>query len=309
MTCVLVLGGGPDGEREVSLASARAVAGALAVAGTHGVELREIERVDRAALRAMPGEVVFPVLHGPWGEGGSLQEFLEADGRPYVGSGPAAARHAMDKLRTLRAVVEVGGKTAGHAELSTPMDASPVGLPCVLKPIDDGSSVGLAVVRSEEEWGREMRARWAAGRPSRRWMCERYVQGREMTVAVLGGRTLPLIEILPAAGLYDYAAKYDREDTRYVVDPRVPPATRGEMERVSLSLCDRIGVRHLARVDFMVDSADQPMVLEVNTMPGFTAHSLFPMAARRAGLDMPALCESLVQMAMNGERSMAGAGA
>lgn len=295
---VLVLGGGVGGERDVSVAGACAVAGALERDGRFTVNNRIIERITLDELRALPGDCVFPVLHGAWGEGGPMQDLLVADGRPFVGSGPRAARLAMDKI-ALKSTAASLGATASVSFVLDPLDPiCPLSLPVVVKPIREGSTVGLYVCRSQEEWRRGRRASVASGRLC---MVEPFIDGRELTVGVIAGESLPIIEIIPANGLYDYDAKYSRSDTQYVLNPDLPATVADRLARESAQLAERVGVRHLCRVDFILDPAGEPWLLELNTMPGFTAHSLVPMAARARGsspLDMPQLCAHLVELAL-----------
>lgn len=309
MIAVLVLGGGPDAERAVSLESARAVAEALRASGGYEVEHRQIERVGPEELSAWAWDVAFPVLHGPWGEGGPLQDVLEAVGRPYVGSGPVAARLAMDKMATKLAAAGAGVLTPPACVLRRDDPSPPLPFPFVLKPVHEGSSVGLHVVRCERCWAQALAAvcQDMARHAGRVYIAERFVPGRELTVGVLDGQPLPVVEIIPAEGIYDYQAKYARDDTRYVVAPPLPPHVSERLQRDAVALAQALGVRHIARADFRLDAQGQPWLLEINTMPGFTAHSLVPMAARHVGLDMPALCRRLVQCAWRdgGTRSAA----
>ncbi|MBL0920772.1 MAG: D-alanine--D-alanine ligase [Phycisphaerales bacterium] len=296
----LVLAGGPDAEREVSLKSAACVAEALRASGDFSVEHRVVGRISGAELRSLPGDVVWPVLHGPFGEGGPMQDLLETDGRPYVGCRPAAARLAMDKVATKMAAARAGVPTAACAVLNPADDACPIALPVVLKPIFEGSTIGLFICRTGAEWAGARAQALASGKP---YMVEPYTPGRELTVGVLEVdgrlRALPAIEIVPADGLYDYEAKYTRDDTQYLVNPVLPGETRTHVVSAAVGLCTAMGVRGLARADFMLPSAGGgPILLEVNTMPGFTDHSLVPMAARAVGLDMPALCATIVRNAL-----------
>lgn len=300
MTSVLVLGGGPDAERAVSLDSARGVADALRAAGLEVVE-RTIDRLTPEALASMSGEVIFPVLHGAYGEGGPLQDLLEADGRPYVGSGPRASRLAMDKVASKAIAMRLGIPTPEWVIVDTRDDRCALRLPLALKPVHDGSSVGLHMCRTPTQWTDALHAARAdrKANPHRVYLAERLVEGaREVTVGVIDDTALSLIEIRAACGTYDYEAKYHRDDTVYVVDPELPSGAASMMREHALALARQIGVRHLARVDFMLDQAGVAWLLEINTMPGFTSHSLVPMAARGGGLEMPALCARLVEMAL-----------
>jgi D-alanine-D-alanine ligase len=298
---ILVLGGGPDAEREVSLVSSRFVAESLATITGLTVRREVIGRLSLPELRALPGDVIFPVLHGGWGEGGPLQELLEQDGRPYVGSGPGAARIAMDKCATKLAAAGLGIPTAPSAILNTDDDGCPIELPVVVKPVHEGSSVGLHICRTREDWDKALaavktdRARF----PARVYMIEQAVLGgRELTVGVLDGSALPIIEIRPESGVYDYQAKYHRADTRYTAAPDLPGGVAERLREDAESLAEAIGVRHLARADFILDASGQPWLLEINTMPGFTDHSLLPMAAGHAGFSFAQLTRRLVEMAL-----------
>lgn len=300
MTSILVLAGGPDAEREVSLNSARAVAAALRRNSGYSVREEVIGRINADELASLPGDVIAPVLHGSFGEGGPLQDILARSGRPYVGCRAAAARLAMDKVATKAAAVSIGLRTAPWCILNTADEGLAMDLPVVVKPVHDGSSVGLHICRTVDEW-RSARAAVSAdvrAKPGRAYLCERFIAGRELTVGILDGAPLPLIEIIPAQGPYDYDAKYIRDDTRYVVRPPLPPAGAEVLSAQACALSRALGVRHIARVDFLLDAAGIPWLLEVNTMPGFTDHSLVPMAARSVGLDMTALWVRLVEMAL-----------
>jgi D-alanine-D-alanine ligase len=289
---VLVLKGGPDAEREVSLRSGAMVAAALRRAGVQ-VEEITIDRPGLAEIRAMPGDVVFPVLHGPWGEGGGLQEILEQDGRPYVGCTPRAARLAMDKPASKRALAEDGVPTPA-SQVIRAGDALTLGAPLVLKPCDDGSSVDLRVCATAEDAARA-RSELHTRRPV--LLAESFIEGRELTIGLLEDRELPLIEVRPKCGLYDYEAKYNRNDTEYRLDPELPPGVAESIRKWARMAWKRLGLRDVARMDFMLD-ARGPWFLEANTMPGFTDHSLVPKAAAHAGLPMERLVLGLAERAM-----------
>lgn len=297
---VLVLGGGPDAEREVSLSSAAGVAEGLLKSGRFEVVARTIDRISLDQLQAMTGDVVFPVLHGAYGEGGPLQDLLERDGRPYIGCGPRAARAAMDKITTKLSAAKAGVPTPESCVLNLKDSQCPLPFPVVVKPVHDGSSVGLHICRTADAWPGvfeevtdDLRAH-----PQRVYMIERYIAGRELTVGLIDGRALPTIHIVPADGPYDYEAKYTRDDTKYMLDPELPPGVDERIKAHAAAVCRTLGVRHLARVDFMLDQGGTAWLLEVNTMPGFTSHSLVPKAAGHAGMPMAELCATLVDLAL-----------
>ncbi len=293
---VLVLMGGPDSEREVSLMSGTEVAAALRECGSYRVIEQVIDAPTTAELRAIAdaagANVIFPVLHGRWGEGGPLQDVLEQLGLAYVGSQPAAAALAMDKLATKQLLSRYGVPTPRAQRIGgdEPCRVSP---PLVLKPIDDGSSVDLRICRNAAEV-ESCRAQLRRRRQT--LMAEEYIAGRELTVGLVLGEPLPLIHIVPAASYYDYEAKYTREDTQYIINPDLPQRVTDECIRLAKLAYERVGCRDVARVDFMLDERGV-WFLEINTMPGFTTHSLVPMAAAETGVPMPALCERLVEAA------------
>lgn len=299
-TTVLVLGGGPDAEREVSLNSAKGVTEGLRAAGTYRVESRTIDRITLAELKALPGDVIVPALHGAFGEGGPLQDLMDQDGRPYVGCKGQAARWAMDKLATKLFAARAGIQTAEACVLNPSDQACPLPLPVVIKPVHDGSSVGLHIVKTPEQWttARAAVAVDQRDKPGRAYLVERYIAGRELTCPVIDAQALPIINIKPAEGVYDYQAKYKRTDTQYVVNPELPAGATDAVKRDAVKLFQTLGCRHLCRVDFLLDEHGQHWLLEINTFPGFTATSLVPKAAAAVGMPMPQLCEKLVQLAL-----------
>lgn len=298
---VLVLMGGPDAEREISIRSGSRVAAALRESGQFRVEERTIDRISPEELAAIPADVIFPVLHGPWGEGGPLQDALEADGRPYVGSRPRAARISMDKMASKLFVRAAGIRTPAAREVrpGQPIDLP---LPYVIKPIEDGSSVGVRHCATEEQ---AAQARAELEPMHARLMAESLITGREMTVGIVERETLPIIEIVPAVRFYDYEAKYNRDDTQYLLEPELPEGMADEMRHAARVAYERIGCRDLARVDFMVN-ADGAWFLEINSMPGMTDHSLVPKAAGHAGMTFPALCARLAARALGRRSRMRG---
>ena len=307
---VTVLMGGPSAEREVSLASGRAVSAALRRAG-HLVREVDADVSSVRALRPDEQEVVFIALHGPFGEDGTVQAMLEEAGIPYTGSAPAASRAAMDKVVakemmrrakvfTPEAMVlrreELDGKSEAPGAARDRL-----GLPVVVKPARQGSSIGVGIVREASALPAALEEAFAYDDVV---LVEKYVAGRELTVGILGERTLPVIELRPHREFYDYQAKYVGEQTEYIFEVDLPPATLEAAADMSLRAYRALGCRDLARVDLILDEWQRPFVLEVNTIPGFTDHSLVPKAARRAGITFESLCDFLVRLACGrGSRS------
>jgi len=310
MTRVLVLGGGPDAEREVSISSATAIHQACLDAGLDAT-LKIIDRPTLDEVRAWDTDVIFPALHGRFGEGGALQHLLEQTQHPFVGSRSQASRLAMDKIATKMIAARLSIPTPA-AVIFDPCDTSrpeesvcPLEFPVVIKPVADGSSVGLHICDNESEYFEAVKLVGAelAQNPKRVYMIERLVIGRELTVSVyedLSGNllTLPIVEISPAEGVYDYDAKYTRSDTQYTTNPDIADGVAGGLSAHALRICIALGVQHLARVDFLLSDDGHWAILEVNTMPGFTPTSLLPMAAIENEMDLSKLCDHLVQCAL-----------
>jgi D-alanine-D-alanine ligase len=292
---VAVLGGGPDAERAVSLESARNIASALSCVERFDVSQHTIDETSLEELHSFDTDVFFPALHGPWGEGGPMQELLEEDARAFVGCGSGPARLAMDKQATKTLAHSMGVITPDAVRFDALSVSCPLPLPVVLKPIAEGSTIGMHICQTPKQWNQARDATAARGVPA---MVERYITGRELTVGIVCGVSQPIVEIITADGWYDYAAKYERNDTRYVTAPDLPRDLESLLTEESLRMCARIGCPMLARVDWMLSQRDVPMFLEVNTMPGFTTHSLLPMAAAHAGSSLATLCEQLVDDAL-----------
>ncbi len=306
---VLVLCGGPDRERPVSLKSGAAVAAAIERAG-HRVAVGDLSPQDTSALDRFvhdrPGGVVFPALHGKWGEGGGAQRLLEAAGVAYVGCRPDAAALCMDKAATKRVLESRRIPTplyeVCHAAYGTGPKLAP---PLVLKPIDDGSSIDLCICHDASQRD----AAWAELSPRNpRLIAEHYIAGKELTVGWvdgLGPRAARGVQapiwIRPAVAFYDYEAKYNRDDTSYAFDLEESPDVVARLLDITRRCVEALHVRHLARVDIMLDAQGTPWVLEVNTMPGFTDHSLLPKAAAHVGTEMASLCDHLVRLAAAGK--------
>jgi D-alanine-D-alanine ligase len=304
---ILVLRGGPDRERDVSLQSGGQVAQALRDWG-HTVYERDILPDDLTALdegKQLGVQVVFPVLHGPWGEGGALQAILEESGFAYVGCKEKAAKLCMDKWETKRKLQDAGLPTA-EAELLDQGDKRSIAAPCVVKALDEGSSYGLAVCQTEEQADAAVAKLFEE---HDRLMVEKFVAGKELTVGVIedlpvdgepseGPTTLPPIHIVPAVEFYDYDAKYTRDDTQYNFDIDLDPACINAVADAAKQAFETLGCRHLARIDFIVDEQFNAYILEANTMPGFTSHSLVPKAAKHMGVTFPDLCDHLARLSL-----------
>jgi len=299
---VTVLMGGPSAEREVSLLSGRAVADALARRGHH-VTRADIFPNDTAALDREGIDVVFIALHGEFGESGEVQELCEQRGLRYIGSGPRASRLALDKAATKQAAKRLGLATpdwmileAFHSPEQIAAWLPELDVPVVVKPVDGGSSLDVTIARTHEARDAavdEMLDRYG------RALLERFVPGREMTVGILGEGALDVLEVVPKREFYDYAAKYaDESGTEYTFDHGLGAATVDALRASAVAIHKALGCRDLSRVDFLLDASGAAWLLEINTIPGFTSHSLLPMAAARAGIGFDELCDRLARMAM-----------
>lgn len=290
---VAVLKGGWSAEREVSLVSGAACARALEEAGFSVVEI-DAGRAVAAVLREAAPDVVFNALHGRWGEDGCVQGLLEVLGLPYTHSGVLASSLAMDKPRA-KAAFAAAGLPVAHGVLASRETVSaghPIEPPYVVKPYNEGSSVGVYIV----EAGANGPARLAADAPET-LMVEAYAPGRELTVAVMGDRPLAVTDIL-ASGWYDYHAKYSSGGSRHVVPADIPPAVDAACREIALAAHQALGCRGLSRADLRWDEArgaDGLILLEVNTQPGMTPTSLAPEQAAQVGIDFPALCRWIVE--------------
>jgi D-alanine-D-alanine ligase len=294
-----VLMGGCSREREVSLESGRAVAEALGSLG-HKVRPADVKPGDLTRDLVEGLDVVFLALHGRWGEDGAIQAELEALGACYTFSGPHASSLAMDKVRAKVRFAEEGIPTPAF-RVAAPGDEQAlgealerIGPALVVKPVADGSSIGVGMADSPASLLAAARKVWQDGASA---LVERRVAGREFTVGVLGEAALPVIEIRTPGGWYDYHYKYVSSETQYVFDHGLAEAREARVVEVALKAHRALGCRDLSRVDLMLPEGGEPQVLEVNTIPGFTGHSLVPKAAAHAGISFPRLCERIVAMA------------
>lgn len=297
---VAVLLGGKSAEREVSLKSGTMVLGALRSRGVdahpfdpaeHGLDVLIEGRYDR----------VFIALHGRFGEDGTIQGVLEWLGIPYTGSGVLASALAMDKLRAKLLWQASGLPTPSYEILHADSDlnavAARLGLPLMVKPVCEGSSLGMSKVR---EAGGLDEAYALAVNYDRVVMAEQFVEGPELTVGILDDEVLPIIKLETPRDFYDYQAKYFADDTRYILPCGLPQARERALRALSLEAFTALGCRGWGRVDLMLDAAGEPQLLEVNTAPGMTDHSLVPMAARAEGLSYEDLCLRILEAARLG---------
>jgi D-alanine-D-alanine ligase len=292
---VTVLRGGPSAEREVSLASGAAVAAACRRLGCAVTEA-DIAPDNLSALE-IAADVVFPVLHGEFGEDGQLQAILESRGLPYVGCDSTASRLAIDKDASKQMWRSVGLPTAPWVCVDRETEIAAVnypGPPAVLKPLCEGSSIGTVLCHTLSELHGEARA---AVSKYGRVLVEKQLMGPELTVGILEDRSLPVIEIKPAPGFYDYEAKYRRDDTQYLFEPGIDAETYSLVQETALKAFQALGCRDYGRVDFIVDRHDGVQLLEINTIPGFTDHSLLPKAAAKVGIGFDELVAQLLGLA------------
>ncbi|MGO0122523.1 D-alanine--D-alanine ligase [Desulfothermobacter acidiphilus] len=305
---VVVLCGGNSAEREVSLRSGEAVYQALNEKGWEAIKL-DVERDVALRLLELKPDVVFLALHGKGGEDGSIQGLLETMNLPYTGSGILASALAMDKIATKRYLLSASLPTPAFLTVEKAGDLveeaqkirESCAFPLVVKAPTQGSSLGMSIVRREEEL---LSALEGAFRYDPVALVEEFIEGVEVTAAVLGNRNpvvLPLIEIVADQGVYDYEAKYTPGKSQHIIPPRIPELWQDRIQELALATYRWFGCRGLARIDFMVDRKGNPYILEINTIPGLTAVSLYPDAARAAGIAFGELVERLIYLALGQE--------
>ena len=299
---VAVLNGGFSSEREVSLDSGAAVLAALRSRGIDAHQFDPKEQ-DILQLKAQGFQVAFNVLHGTYGEDGTVQALLDSIGIPYTGCGMAASALGMDKYRCKLIWQALGLPVPDFAVLHDDTDFAAVeaelGLPMFVKPAAEGSSVGVVKVKQPGELPkvyRELRERHLHGEI----IAERFIDGGEYTCAVLGQQALPSIRIIPATEFYDYDAKYFRDDTVYQCPSDLDAAGEAEIRRLAKAGFEAIGGRGWGRVDFLRSQSGKLYLLEINTVPGMTSHSLVPKAAAQTGLDFADLCVEVLSHATLG---------
>ena len=304
---VVVVMGGPSEEHEVSLRSGQGVVQALTrrqwmaeplvIPRTSGVA--EALASARRGLMQAQAELVFIALHGPFGEDGTIQQLCEELHLPYTGSDVLASRLGMDKVASKRRFEEAGlrvprwGIVEGPAT-SLPRELESLPYPVVVKPSRSGSSFGVSIVKDVTALPTAIAEAAHYGSPV---IVEAFIAGRELTVGILGETALPVVEIRPRSGFFDYRAKYTQGATEYLVPAPVSADVAAAVQAVGLAAHRALGCRHLSRADLILDANHRPVLLEVNTIPGFTPTSLLPKAAACLQLSYDALCERLVMMA------------
>ncbi len=309
---VVVLAGGPSLEREISLKSGEAVVAALSKSG-HEVSLLDPSETAVESVSWSKWDVAFIALHGTFGEDGQIQKVLEQAGLPFTGSGSVSSKHAFDKraakqifrtnyistpeyLAVSRKVHHdhtVFSLDDRHSEIFSVVER--LGMPVVVKPNAQGSSLGVTWVDSIDNL-------LGAIEQSLQFddlvLVERAIQGTEWTVAFMDHKPLPAIQVKPADGFFDYRSKYDDDQTLYLFDHDLPLAVQYNLYETAQRACRALGTRGISRVDLRLDLADEPWVLEVNTVPGMTDHSLVPKAAARLGMSFEELCDLAIRRAL-----------
>jgi D-alanine-D-alanine ligase len=299
---IMVLMGGVSREREVSLKSGNAVLNALRSLGYraagYGVDDEQLDGITRANT-----DVAFVALHGRFGEDGSVQRILEERGIPYTGSGPEASRRALDKVETKHVFISAGVPTANFVVVNGVSNGNSLravenafGFPCVVKPANEGSSIGVAIVKTAENFPSAIAA---ARNFDPKILVEKFISGREFTCGILGSDPLPLVELKPAREFYDYAAKYaNGSGTEYSLETGLSAEITARIQKHALDAHKALECRGISRIDVILSGDSEPYFLEVNTIPGMTERSLLPKAAAAAGYDFGALCEKIIALAL-----------
>ncbi|MCX5885863.1 MAG: D-alanine--D-alanine ligase [Proteobacteria bacterium] len=294
---IAVLMGGQSSEREISLRTGQAILKALQ---DRGYRAFPIDAGSDIAFRLREGKVdiAFIALHGRLGEDGTIQGLLEVMGIPYTGSGVMASALSMNKVMSKKVFdfhkiptpeFQYGDVAALKGEKID--ECCAIGFPMVVKPVEEGSTIGITIVRKKRELAGAVKKASAFGDTV---LFERFIRGREVTVGVLDGRPLPIIEIAPREGFYDYHAKYTKGFTEYILPARLKKTSYARVQEFGVKAYQALGCEGVARVDFMVDEEERPYCLEVNTVPGMTETSLLPKAAKAVGIDFNELVETIL---------------
>ena len=293
-----ILAGGPSSEREISLRSGKSVHDALVREGVDAIFL-DVTGDVCDIIKRNNIDVVFIALHGRFGEDGTVQKMLDGLGMPYTGSGAEASKAAMDKIATKKIFMDSGIPTPRYTVFENGgydiKDADALGLPIVIKPQLEGSSIGLSVVREKGALKEALDKAFVYGEKA---LAEEYIEGRELTVGLLDDAPLPVIEIVTKANIYDYKAKYSDPETQYLVPAPIDEKTSGRVQELGRRAHAALGCRCFSRVDMMMSGSGDIFVLEANTIPGMTERSLLPKAAGATGLGFGQLCIRLIEDAL-----------
>ncbi len=288
---IAVLKGGPGAERAVSLNSAAAVANALRSLGANVTEID----VHDAHFVVPPGTALaFNIIHGTFGEDGQLQAILDARGIPYTGEGEAGSQLAFDKIASKKHFEAAGVPTAKW-EIVAKGDAPTLPLPFVVKPPREGSSVGVHIVQDTVALDAALEDCFARDHEV---LIEEFIQGKELTVGVVGDEAFPIVEIVPKVDFYSYENKYTKGASDYFCPARLDEATTKKVQAAALAAHRSLGLEVYSRVDVLLDAQGNPYVLEVNTIPGMTETSLLPKGAAAVGVSFPALCERIAALSL-----------
>jgi D-alanine-D-alanine ligase len=291
-----VLMGGLSQEREISLKTGKAILKALCDKGYNAHPIDVSHDLAEVLVRERI-ECAFVALHGRFGEDGTVQGMLEMMKIPYTGSGVLGSALAMHKIMAKRIFISENIPTPTFAVLSREvieknnMKDFPFPIPLVVKPAREGSTIGISIVQSGEELTPALKK---AGKYDEEILIETFLKGKEITVGILGDLPLPVIEIVPKGGFYDYHSKYTKGETQYIIPARMPREKYLRAQEISLKVFRALGCSGFARVDLMTDESDDPFVIDVNTVPGMTETSLFPKAAAYAGIPFEDLAERIL---------------
>jgi D-alanine-D-alanine ligase len=302
---IAVLAGGTSSEREVSLGSGKAAA--LAMANSYATRLFVLDADALPAGLDPARHVVLSTLHGTFGEDGGMQRLLEAAGIAYAGCDAKGSDLCFDKWRTRQAAAAMGVRVAPGRFITPAAKPAPgelareLGEQVVLKPNRQGSSVGLQIITSRA--GLDIAV---AGIRQGDWVAERRIPGRELTVGILRGRAMGVVEVVPKSGVFDYNSKYTKGLTEYIAPAQIAEESAAEVRRLAETAFAACGCRDYARADFMLSPEGEPYLLEINTLPGMKETSLLPMSARCVGLDFNALCREMVAPALERRRTATG---
>jgi D-alanine-D-alanine ligase len=292
-----VLMGGMSSEREISKNTGSAIIKALQKRGYNAVPV-DVDNKIADILQKNNIEVAFIALHGSLGEDGTIQGLLEILRIPYTGSGILASALSINKVASKIIFSYHGLPTpsfqsfcADEDEVNHLQNQIKIPLPFVIKPSEEGSTIGVSIIEEKKNITDNLKK---ALQYSREILIEEFIHGRELTVGILNGRPLPLVEICPKSGFYDYKSKYTRGETEYIISPNLDKEKADEIKDIAVRAFTALGCRGVARVDFILSTNGNPFILEINTIPGMTETSLLPMAAKRAGIDFESLVEKIL---------------